>query len=34
MLDKLSPGDFPANPLEKTGYTLEFNDEFDGENVY
>ena len=33
MPDKLSPGDFPANPLEKTGYTLEFNDEFDGPNI-
>lgn len=30
MVDKLSPGDFPANPLQKTGYMLEFNDEFDG----
>jgi hypothetical protein len=30
MLDKLSAGDFPANPLEKPGYTLEFHDEFDG----
>jgi hypothetical protein len=29
MLDKLSAGPFPANPLEKLGYTLEFNDEFD-----
>lgn len=23
-------GDFPANPIEKAGYQLEFNDEFDG----
>ena len=33
MLNRLSPGDFPANPLEKTGYTLEFNDEFGGPNI-
>jgi hypothetical protein len=25
-----SPGDFPANPVEKPGYRLEFHDEFDG----
>ena len=30
MLDKLSSGDFPPNPLEKPGYRLEFHDEFDG----
>jgi hypothetical protein len=30
MLNQLSPGDFPANPLEKPGYRLEFHDEFDG----
>ncbi len=30
MTDKPSPGDFPTNPLEKTGYRLEFHDEFDG----
>lgn len=30
MPDKFAPGDFPANPLEKAGYTLEFNDEFEG----
>ncbi len=28
-----SPADFPANPLEKPGYTLEFHDEFDGPTV-
>jgi Glycosyl hydrolases family 16 len=33
MLDKLPPEEFPANPLEKTGYALEFNDEFDGPNI-
>lgn len=33
MPDKLSPVDFPANPLEKTGYILEFNDEFDGPSI-
>jgi glycosyl hydrolase family 16 len=33
MLDKLSLGDFPANSLEKTGYRLEFNDEFDGPSI-
>jgi hypothetical protein len=33
MLDKLSPGDFPANPLKKTGYRLEFGDEFDGPDL-
>jgi hypothetical protein len=27
---RFSPGDFPANPLEKPGYRLEFHDEFDG----
>ena len=25
--------DVPANPLEKEGYTLIFNDEFDGEEL-
>ncbi|HEU0295909.1 MAG TPA: glycoside hydrolase family 16 protein [Anaerolineales bacterium] len=30
MPDKLSQRDFPANLLEKTGYRLEFSDEFDG----
>lgn len=25
-----TPGDFPANPLEKPGYRLDFHDEFDG----
>ncbi len=29
MLDPLSAGDFPPNPLEKAGYRLEFHDEFD-----
>jgi hypothetical protein len=29
MHDPLSSVDFPANPLEKSGYKLEFNDEFD-----
>ena len=33
MLDKLSPGDFPPNPLEKPGYMLEFADEFDGPSI-
>src|SRR5918996_1109658 len=33
MLDKLSPGEFPANSLEKPGYTLEFSDEFDGPSI-
>lgn len=30
MAEQFSPGDFPANPLEKPGYKLEFHDEFDG----
>ena len=25
--------DFPANPLNKPGYILEFNDEFQGDNI-
>lgn len=29
MTEPFSPGDFPANPLEKAGYSLEFHDEFD-----
>lgn len=29
MPDQSPSGDFPANPLEKPGYTLEFHDEFD-----
>ena len=29
MFNELSRGDFPANPLEKPGYILEFNDDFD-----
>jgi hypothetical protein len=28
-MDKLSPGDFPPNPLKKAGYTLQFHDEFE-----
>ena len=30
MLSEQSRGDFPANPIEKPGYQLEVNDEFDG----
>lgn len=30
MSHPLSVGDFPANPLAKPGYILEFHDEFDG----
>jgi len=30
MTDQLTPGDFPANPSQKKGYVLEFQDEFDG----
>ena len=30
MQNKLSPSDFPANPLTKEGYRLEFHDEFSG----
>lgn len=30
MPPNLSPADFPANPLEKPGYRLEFHDEFGG----
>ncbi len=33
MLSDLSRGDFPANPLEKPGYVLEFSDEFDGDEI-
>lgn len=33
MADKLLPGDFPANPLEKAGYRFEFHDEFDGPDL-
>lgn len=33
MSDLHSPGDFPANPLEKPGYILEFADEFDGPDI-
>lgn len=32
MPDKFLP-EIPPNPLNKTGYTLEFNDEFDGPNI-
>lgn len=30
MIDRLTPADFPPNPLEKPGYRLDFHDEFDG----
>jgi hypothetical protein len=30
MPQPLSPDDFPANPLDKAGYILEFHDEFEG----
>jgi hypothetical protein len=33
MPGKISTGDFPANPLKKPGYRLEFNDEFDGPDL-
>ena len=33
MPDKFALGEFPANPLEKTGYILEFSDEFDGPSI-
>ncbi len=33
MLTEFSWDDFPANPLEKPGYRLEFNDEFDGPEI-
>ena len=33
LLSELSCGDFPANPIEKPDYALEFNDEFDGHNI-
>lgn len=33
MLNHMSAGDFPANPLEKPGYRLEFHDEFDGSTL-
>ncbi len=29
----MTADDFPANPLEKSGYHLEFNDEFDGDSL-
>jgi hypothetical protein len=32
-LNDLSRGDFPANPLDKPGYVLEFHDEFDGPDL-
>jgi hypothetical protein len=30
MLTEASQTDFPANPVEKAGYVLEFRDEFQG----
>lgn len=33
MLGGFSRGDFPANPIEKPGYALEFQDEFDGPDL-
>jgi len=30
MVSAFSPGDFPANPLERPGYRLDFHDEFSG----
>lgn len=33
MPGELSHGDFPANPIEKPGYILEFNDEFDSPDL-
>jgi len=33
MLTDMSRGDLPANPIEKPGYSLEFNDEFDGPDI-
>lgn len=29
-MEQYSPSDFPANPIEKPGYRLDFHDEFDG----
>jgi hypothetical protein len=29
----MKTGDFPPNPLEKSGYFLEFNDEFGGDSL-
>ncbi len=29
----MMPGDVPPNPLQKPGYTLEFNDEFEGSSL-
>ena len=33
MVNGFSPDDFPANPLEKVGYRLEFHDEFDNASL-
>lgn len=33
LLSELSNGDFPPNPVEKPGYRLEFQDEFDGPDL-
>lgn len=33
MVTQFVPGDFPANPIEKTGYVLEFHDEFEGTSL-
>jgi len=33
MLSDLSQDNFPANPLEKPGYTLQFSDEFEGSGL-
>src|SRR5690349_17175815 len=33
MADDLIPKGFPPNPLEKPGYTLEINDEFESETL-
>ncbi len=33
MLGELSRRNFPANPVERAGYSLEFNDEFDGPDI-
>lgn len=30
---ELTAGDFPPNPIEKPGYTIEFRDEFDGSDI-
>ena len=33
MIEPFSAVDFPANPLDKPGYQLDFNDEFDGPEI-